>query len=60
MNGRGDSALMLAADAGFAYTGITASNASESPDNRARHKNAALVSMGLSTVGTVMMWLWND
>ena len=54
------SALMLAADAGFAYTGSTASDASESPHNRTRHKNAALVSMGLSTVGTVMMWLWND
>ena len=54
------SALMIAADAGFAYTGTTASNAKESPDNRTRHKNAALVSMGLSTVGTVMMWLWND
>jgi hypothetical protein len=55
------SALMIAADAGFAYTGlITASDASESSDDRTRHKNAALVSMGIATVGTAMMWLWKD
>ena len=54
------SALMIAADAGFVYTGTTASDANESPDDRTRHKNAALVSMGISTVGTAMMWLWKD
>lgn len=74
------SVLMIAADAGFAYTGMiagdddedesfddelrfaraNASGARESSDDRTRHKNAALVSMGISTVGTVMMWLWKD
>jgi len=74
------SVLMIAADAGFAYTGMiagdddegesfddrfrltsaTASGARESSDDRTRHKNAALVSMGISTVGTAMMWLWKD
>ena len=53
------SALMLAADAGFAYTGINASSASESPGARNRHKNSALVSIGISTVGTVIMWVGN-
>jgi hypothetical protein len=53
------SALMLAADAGFAYTGLNASDASESPEARNRHKNSALVSIGISTVGTVIMWLGN-
>lgn len=55
------SALMIAADAGFAYTGlVSAGDASESPENRNRHKNAALVSFGISTVGAGMMWLWKD
>ena len=53
------SALMLAADAGFALTGLNASNARESPQARNTHKNTALVSMGISTVGTVIMWLGN-
>ena len=78
------SVLMIAADAGFAYTGMIAgdgdgdenenesfddrfrstrvnvSGARESSDDRTRHKDAALVSMGISTVGTAMMWLWKD
>lgn len=52
------SALLLASDAGFAYTGAIAGQATESSAGRTRHKNAALVSMGLSTAGTAMMWLW--
>ena len=52
------SALLLAADAGFAYTGAIAGNAHNSAVGRTRHKNAALVSMGVSTVGSAMMWLW--
>lgn len=52
------SALLLAADAGFAYTGAIAGQATGSAAGRTRHKNAALVSMGLSTAGTAMMWLW--
>jgi hypothetical protein len=57
---------MIAADAGFAYTGIVAGDAGEGDDEgeagdgRTRHKNAALVSMGISTIGTAMMWLWKD
>ena len=56
-------ALMLASDAGFAYT------ASLAPGERrfltgsaegTRHRNAALVSIGLSTVGTVIMWVWKN
>lgn len=52
------SALLLAADAGFAYTGAVAGDAKHSVTGRSRHKNAAIVSMGVSTVGTAMMWLW--
>jgi hypothetical protein len=52
------SALMIAADAGFAYTGLIAGDAKESPEGRTRHKNAALVSMGIATTGTLMMWFW--
>ncbi len=52
------SALLLASDAGFAYTGAIGGAAHDSQVGRTRHKNAALVSMGLSTVGTAMMWLW--
>jgi len=52
------SALMLAADAGFAYTGLIAGDAKDSPEGRTRHKNAALVSMGLATTGTLIMWFW--
>jgi hypothetical protein len=54
------SVLMLASDAGFAWTGAVAGSAKENADRRSLHKNLALGSMGLSTVGTVMMWLWKD
>ena len=54
------SALMLAADAGFAYTGSLGESARESLDGQQRHRNAALASMGIATVGTAMMWLWRD
>jgi hypothetical protein len=55
-------ALMLSADAGFAYTGlVTAGEASEGDDDDSNtHRNAALVSIGLATAGTLMMWLWKD
>lgn len=50
--------LMLAADAGFAYTGIVASkDASDLADGADRHRNAALISVGLASAGTVLMWL---
>ena len=54
------SILMLTADAGFAATGLAAGDAEEDSDRRNLHKNLALTSMGVSTVGTVMMWLWKD
>ena len=54
------SALLLAADAGFAYTGLLGDDATHSLDGRRRHRNAALTSIGISTVGTAMMWLWRN
>lgn len=66
------SAMMLAADAGFLYTASLAGEsegyefggdgggAFGSGNNSIRHRNAALVSIGLSTVSTLMMWLWKD
>jgi hypothetical protein len=50
------SALMLASDAGFAITGLLADNAKRSTRDANRHRDAALVSMGLGTAGTVLMW----
>jgi hypothetical protein len=50
--------LMLAADAGFAYTGLMLSDdASDLGEDARRHRNAALVSVGLATTGTLLMWL---
>lgn len=54
------SALMLAGDAGFAYSGLIASEARESPRGRERHRNAAVASMSISTMGTALMWFWNN
>lgn len=53
-------ALMLGADAGFAYTGTIAGDAKRSLAGRDRHRNAALISMGISTAGTALMWFWRD
>lgn len=54
-------ALMLGADAGFAYTGLVASKrASDLAAGAERHRNFALASIGVATTGTVLMWLWND
>lgn len=54
------SVLMLASDAGFAVTGLVAGDAREDSGRRSLHKNLAIGSMGLSTAGTLMMWLWKD
>lgn len=54
------SILMLTADAGFAATGLAAGDAEEDSGRRNLHKNLALSSMGVSTVGTLIMWLWKD
>lgn len=53
------SALMIAADAGFAITGALGSN-SASPSDRRLHRNVALGSMAVSTIGSAMMWFWKD
>jgi hypothetical protein len=50
--------LMLAADAGFVYTASLAGNAKDSDAGADKHRNAAIVSIGVATVSTVMMWLW--
>jgi hypothetical protein len=57
------SALMIGAEAGFVWT---ASLAGESDDfersstGADKHRTVALASIGISTVGTVMMWLWRN
>jgi hypothetical protein len=51
-------ALMLAADAGFAWAGATGE--SHSVDAERHHRAIALGSIGISTVGVVMMWLWKN
>ena len=52
--------LMLAADAGFVWTGRLASDAKHSDHDAQRHRNVALGSMALSTVGAGLMWLWRN
>ncbi|MGH9422305.1 MAG: hypothetical protein ACRD3J_20170, partial [Thermoanaerobaculia bacterium] len=54
------SALMLASDAGFAWAGAIGGGAKDSRSTRNLHKNIAIGSMGLSTIGTAMMWFWKD
>ena len=51
------SALMLASDAGFLITAMLAGDAEDSFQSRDRHRNAALVSMGIGGAGTLLMWL---
>jgi hypothetical protein len=53
------SALMIAADAGFVAAGAMGGDA-DSPDARRRHRNVALGSIAVSTVGSAMMWFWKD
>ena len=48
---------MLAADAGFAYTGYLGSNATDrGPPQGRTHRNVALTSFGISTAGAALMW----
>lgn len=54
------SALMIASDAGFVWTGAIAGAAKHSTDAANRHRNVAIGSMGLSTIGAAMMWLWRN
>jgi hypothetical protein len=51
------SVLMLASDAGFAWTGALGNASHRNYQKRQAHKNAAIVSMGLSAAGTGLMWL---
>jgi hypothetical protein len=51
------SALMLASDVGFVITGSLASGAHRSFRTRDRHRQDALVSMGIASAGTLLMWL---
>ncbi len=52
--------LMLASDAGFLWTAAIAGDAKHNHDAGNRHRNVALGSIGLSTVGTALMWFWKD
>ncbi len=51
------SALMLAADAGFIATAAVAGDAGHSVSGQDRHRNVALASIGIATVGTLVMWV---
>ena len=52
--------LMLASDAGFLWTAAIAGEAKHNHDAGNRHRNVALGSIGLSTLGTALMWFWKD
>ncbi|HEY4218268.1 MAG TPA: hypothetical protein VGM67_14095 [Gemmatimonadaceae bacterium] len=52
--------LMLASDAGFAWAGAIGGDAKHDFNAGRRHRNVALGSIGLSTVGTAIMWFWKD
>lgn len=47
--------MMLAADAGFAATGILAERAETSGDDRDLHRTVALTSVGVATIGYLSM-----
>ena len=51
---------MLASDGGFVWTGAIADAAKRSDANARRHRNVALGSIGVATIGTAMMWFWKD
>ena len=64
-NGRGvrtaHAVAMLLADAGFVATGLLGSDATDSGvDDARRHRNVALVSMGLATASAAFMWFRRD
>ena len=52
------SVLMTAADAGFALAAASAGDDDEGGDDASTHKAIALTSIGISTVGTVLMWFF--
>ncbi len=51
------SLLMLAADAGFLATAAVSGDAHHSVSGQDRHRNVALASIGVATVGTLVMWV---
>jgi hypothetical protein len=51
---------MLLADAGFLWTASLAQDARETDNGATRHRNAALASISVATVSTLMMWLWKN
>lgn len=52
---------MLAADAGFAYTGYLGSQATDHGiDDARKHRNAGLSSFTIATVGASLMWFRRD
>jgi hypothetical protein len=51
---------MLASDAGFAWAGAIGDRAKLSNTNARQHRNVALGSIGVATLGTTMMWLWKN
>lgn len=52
--------LMLASDAGFLWASAIAGDAKHHFGAGQRHRNVALGSIGLSTIGTALMWFWKD
>jgi hypothetical protein len=52
--------LMLASDAGFAWAGAVGGSAEHNYNAGKRHRNIALGSIGLSTLGTAIMWFRRD
>lgn len=53
------SALMLSADAGFALAAASGGD-DDGGDDSSTHKTIALTSIGISTVGTALMWFWKN
>ena len=52
--------LMAAADAGFLWAGAIGGDAGHGTDGGRHHRNVALGSIAVSTVGTALMWFWKD
>jgi hypothetical protein len=50
--------LLLTSDAGFVYTGTLAGRARRSNSGATLHKNVAIASMSVATVGALIMWVW--
>ena len=52
--------LMLGSDVGFAITGALAQGSRQSQARAIQHRNAAIASISVATVGTAVMWLWRQ